>query len=72
MVDPILRRLNDRRALLMWRAQMLQAEGIEAEGSDVALEAVCDEMEHLTDLYQTMLLVRIRDGLLTSPAPTKH
>jgi hypothetical protein len=43
----------------MWRVAMLEAEGFEAEGADIVLEAMRNELEHIEDLMQTMLLQAI-------------
>jgi hypothetical protein len=45
---------------------MLEAEGFEAEGADVLLEAVANELEHIEDLMETMLLQAIAERWTSS------
>ena len=62
MSDPIQTRLDRRREELGRRAALIEAAGdLEEPGGEIAFAALMDEMRHLRELYEVMLLVAIRE-----------
>ena len=53
------RRILARRDVLMKRLEMMTAEDFAGESSDVALQAIADEMEHLIDVLRRLELQQI-------------
>jgi hypothetical protein len=45
----------------------MEASGLDGEGVEYVLEAMADEMEHLRDLYRTMVLMAIKAQLPSRP-----
>jgi hypothetical protein len=55
-------RLDRRREELGRRVAMMEAAGnLDEPGGEIAFAAVMDEMRHLRELYEAMLLVAIRE-----------
>jgi hypothetical protein len=64
MSDPVKTRLDRRREELMRRVALIEAAGeLEDPGGEIAFAALMDEMRHLRELYELMLLVAMRDNL---------
>ena len=62
MSDPVKTRLDRRREELRRRAALIEAAGELGEpGGEIAFAALMDEMRHLRELYEVMLLVAIRE-----------
>jgi hypothetical protein len=61
--DPIKTRLDRRREELMRRFALIEAAGeLDEPGGEIAFAALADEMRHLHELYEVMLLVAMRDN----------
>jgi len=60
--DPIKNRLDCRREELVRRFALIEAAGeLDEPGGEIAFAALMDEMRHLRELYEVMLLVAIRE-----------
>jgi len=63
-VDAITKRLEHRRAELVRRLAMIEAGGgLDEPGGEIAVAALADEMRHLRDLYDVLLLDAIRKNV---------
>jgi hypothetical protein len=61
MSDPIKTRLDRRREELERRFSMIEAAGeLDEPGGEIAYAALMDEMRHLRELYEVLLLVSSR------------
>lgn len=65
--DPIKNRLDRRREELMLRFALIEAaDELYEPGGEIAFAALADEMRHLHELYEVILLVAIRDKFTRS------
>lgn len=65
-MDAIAKRLDHRRVELVRRFAMIEAGGdLDEPGGEIAFAAILDEMRHLRELYDVLLLDGIRKNVET-------